>query len=135
MRRPMPFQRRAVAFALLLLSGLLWSGFAGSSGDPWIRHSRFEDFSKGTFGNGGENIYAARAGGIQMIHRWDFNNDGYIDLISGNDHNPIENEDILVYWGTAEGPQSLFPELWRQGPLARLTREWKARERNATRLP
>jgi hypothetical protein len=48
-------------------------GLALSRGTPerWITHSSFEDFSRGTLGDGGVNLYAARSSSLQMIHRLD----------------------------------------------------------------
>src|SRR6266853_4207672 len=88
----------AVALALALRS-------ADEPLQRWITHSSSEDFSRGTLGDGGVNLYAARSGGLQMIHRLDFNNDGYLDLFAAQDHNVIESEDILIYWGAAGGPR------------------------------
>jgi hypothetical protein len=101
----------------------------------WITHSGFDDFSRGTPGDGGVNLYAARSGGLQMIHRLDFNNDGYLDLFAAQDHNTIESEDTLIYWGSAGGPRSLLPELPEYQPMGRLLREIRAREGAASRLP
>ena len=39
----------------------------------------FEQFSKGTFENGGQNIYVSRNGVLQRIWQFDVNKDGYID--------------------------------------------------------
>ena len=36
----------------------------------WITHSSFEDFSRGTLGDGGVNLYAARSGGLQTEADW-----------------------------------------------------------------
>ena len=123
-----------VAVAVLALALAL-----RSAGDEtlqrWITHSSSDDFSRGTLGDGGVNLYAARSGGLQMSHRLDFNNDGYLDLFAGQDHNTIESEDILIYWGGAGGPRSLLPELHEYQPMGRLLREIRAREGAATRLP
>ena len=61
-----------------------------------------------------------------MIHRWDFNLDGNLDLFVGQDHNPVENEDVLVYWGRADGLRSLLPPIPDMQPLGRLLREIRA---------
>ena len=49
----------------------------------WTAHG-FEDFSKGTFGNAGQNLYVSRAGVLQRIHQFDLNQDGYFDLVFCN---------------------------------------------------
>ncbi|MDA0814186.1 MAG: VCBS repeat-containing protein [Verrucomicrobia bacterium] len=38
-----------------------------------------------------------------MIHRWDFNNDGFLDLLVGQSHNQVDNEDAFIYWGSNSG--------------------------------
>ena len=55
----------------------------------WI-HRRFEQFSKGSFDNGGDNLYVNAKGIIEMIHRFDVNNDGYVDIVLPNAHGYIE---------------------------------------------
>lgn len=102
---------------------------------PWITHNRYEDFAQGTVGDGGSNLYIARSGTVQMLHRWDLNNDGFLDVFVGQDHNQVENAEVLVYWGSQDGPRSILPDVPDQQPLARLLRELAARNGNATRLP
>ena len=46
-----------------------------------IVHEGFKDFSRGQFENAGQNIYVSRDGRIQLIQRWDLNNDGFYDLL------------------------------------------------------
>lgn len=106
-----------------------------STEDQWIVHSSFKDFSGGMSGDSGSNLFISQAGEIQMIHRWDFNNDGFLDLFVGQDHDIVENEDILIYWGQKQGPQSILPDLPTHQPLGRLLRQIAAREKAATRLP
>jgi len=43
----------------------------------------FDGFSKGTFGNAGQNFYVSRAGVLQCIHQFDLNRNGYFDLVLG----------------------------------------------------
>ncbi|MCH2201996.1 MAG: VCBS repeat-containing protein [Fuerstiella sp.] len=105
------------------------------SDEPWIHHSRFTDFASGTLEDGGSNLYITREGSLQMIHRWDFNNDGYLDLWVGQDHDVVEDADVLVYWGSEKGPRSLFPPLREHQPLVRLMRQFHSREKKVTKLP
>ena len=103
--------------------------------EPWVVHRTFEDFSTGTLGDGGSNLYVTRSGTVQMIHRWDLNNDGFLDIFLAQDHDILENVDALVYWGRDGGPQSILPELRELQPRARLLRQIRQREANVTRLP
>ena len=38
----------------------------------------FEAFSRGTLGNGGQNLYVSRAGVLQRIHQYDLNRNGFV---------------------------------------------------------
>lgn len=62
----------------------------------WITRG-FNDFRAGTFGNGGQNLYVSRAGVLQRIHQYDFNNDGYLDLIFCNSQNHWERAATSVF--------------------------------------
>ncbi len=55
---------------------------------PW-RTEGFEGFSRGTFGNGGQNLYVSRAGILQRIFQYDLAHHGYLDLVfpQTQDHN------------------------------------------------
>ena len=44
----------------------------------------FDAFRRGTFGNGGQNLYVSRAGVLQRIHQFDLNRNGYVDLVICN---------------------------------------------------
>jgi hypothetical protein len=44
-------------------------------------------------------MYVSAAGKIELINRWDFNNDGYIDLVFANSHPQAEKLDADIYWG------------------------------------
>ena len=57
----------------------------------------FEAFRRGTFGNGGQNIYVSKAGVLQRIHQTDITRNGYIDLIYCNSQNHEELVPIEVY--------------------------------------
>ena len=91
--------------------------FVSAESTVWIRHSGFEDFAKGTFGDSGRNTYVSAAGHVQMIHRWDLNLDGFPDLLFTQDENSrSETPDALVYFNHRGGFASLFPPLWREHP-------------------
>ena len=51
----------------------------------WVEDT-FEDFIDGNLDASGQNIYVRRDGTISTIHRYDINNDGYLDLFFGNTH-------------------------------------------------
>jgi len=46
----------------------------------------FEEFIDGTLDASGNNIYVSRDGKIRTIHHFDYNNDGYIDLLLPQTH-------------------------------------------------
>jgi len=61
----------------------------------------FEDFRKGSFGNGGQNIYVSANGTLQRIHHSDINLDGEVDLLFCNSQaheeyvHPVAYGDVL----------------------------------------
>jgi hypothetical protein len=134
-----------VALCLLRIAGLVLAlstarGFAQDAPrdeetTPWVLHNSFEHFRQGSFGDGGTNLYAAASGAVEMIHRWDLNNDGFLDLAVGQSHNTTDNEDLFIYWGAEGGPRSLMPPLPQLQPLGRLLHQVRLREKTMTRLP
>jgi hypothetical protein len=62
----------------------------------WI-HKGLDQFSKGSFDNGGDNLYVNAKGTIEMIHRFDVNNDGYLDIVLPNSHGYIERGPTWIY--------------------------------------
>lgn len=68
----------------------------GADESVWVTEG-FEQFRRGNFGNGGENLYVSRAGGLQRIHQFDLDHNGYLDLPFANcqDHN--ESAPSYVY--------------------------------------
>lgn len=57
----------------------------------------FEGFSRGTLGNGGQNLYISAAGVLQRIHNYDVNNDGYPDLLFANSQSMGERPPVYLY--------------------------------------
>ncbi len=57
----------------------------------------FEEFRKGTFGNGGQNLYVSANGTLQRIFNFDINGDGYFDLPIANSHAMNEKPPLFVY--------------------------------------
>jgi hypothetical protein len=78
----------------LLLAFLLWG--TPAAGDEWTEAS-FDDFRDGSFFDAGSNIYVSRKGRIQIINRWDLNDDGFLDLIMPAGHGQTEKEDTYLY--------------------------------------
>jgi hypothetical protein len=57
----------------------------------------FEAFRRGTFGNGGHNLYVSRAGILQRIYQFDLTGNGFIDLVFCNSQSHWEKPDALIY--------------------------------------
>ena len=124
---------RNILLLSIILSGAVSA--ADRNSESWLTHSTFEDFSSGTLQDGGANTFIARDGKLQMIHRWDLNNDGFLDLLVGQDHDHVENVDLFIHWGSRDGPQSLLPPVPDHQPLSRLLGEVRTREKRISRLP
>ena len=100
-----------------------------------IRHRGFDDFIKGSFDDGGARLYVSKSGAVELIPRWDLNNDGQLDLVMSQDHNPIENVDAFIYWGTPEGYHSFFPPFWKELPAFKLIKMVDFSQQYMTLLP
>lgn len=101
-----------------------------------IRHDHFEDFRRGSFPDGGANIYVSRKGNVQLIPRWDLNGDGFLDLLINQDHNAIETVDAFIYWGARDGYRSLFPPFWKETmPAYKIVQAIERRKEHVTFLP
>jgi hypothetical protein len=110
-------EARSKALLSLLALAAPFQPLTADPGPASIRHSTFEDFAAGEFPDGGRNVYVARDGTIQLIHRWDLNRDGHLDLLFTQDMTYVtETPDALIYWGSHEGFVSLFPPMWEQRP-------------------
>ena len=57
----------------------------------------FDGFSKGSFENGGQNLYVSRKGVLQRIFQYDINQDGYPDLLFSNSQSMNERPPVYVY--------------------------------------
>lgn len=81
---------------------LMLNGTALAS--EWTETS-FEDFTDGTYSDGGVNIYTTADGTIKFIgQQLDVNNDGYMDIVfSNNYNNSTWNLNSYIYWGSASG--------------------------------
>jgi hypothetical protein len=64
--------------------------------------SSFEEFRDGQFDDGGANVYVSRQGSIELINRWDLNQDGFLDLVFANTHPHSEKQDAVIFWGNGK---------------------------------
>ncbi len=112
------------------------SGDTGAAGNGGFKvvHQGFEAFSKGEFENAGQNIYVSRGGRVQLIHRWDLNNDGYYEFVFSNTHNVmVGGVDALGYLQTRRGFRSAISPVHRSIALYDLwlqeekSRDWVVR--------
>ena len=87
-----PYSRGLLACLLLVLG--ITSSFAQ---DVLWREESFEAFSEGTLEDGGANTYISARGAIQLVNRWDYNNDGYIDLLLVGTHDHRQTLDASIY--------------------------------------
>ena len=72
------------------------------SGQKIWKQNSYNDFVKGTFDDGGANMYVSHNGRIQAINRWDVNNDGFVDILCVNTHSLVEKLDLSIYWGNGK---------------------------------
>ena len=87
---------------LILYLAVFLSNFLCTINAAEIWHTQgFTDFSKGTFGNSGQNIYVSHSGELQRIHQSDIDLDGEIDLLFCNSQgheeyvHPVAYKDVL----------------------------------------
>ena len=72
----------------------------------WITEG-FDAFRRGTFGNGGQNIYVSKKGILQRIFQYDLDRNGYVDLVYANCQNHSESAPSYVY--TMDGTRTELP--------------------------
>ncbi len=80
----------------------------------WVT-AGFEAFRRGTFGNGGQNLYVSAAGVLQRIYQYDLTRNGYFDLVFANCQNHHESAPSFLY--DMDGNSTLLPG---QGSIAGL---------------
>ena len=70
----------------------------------------FEDFRKGTFGNGGQNIYCSKKGTLQRIFNYDVLDTGYPCIPVANSHGMGERPDLRILTENGRGfAESFLP--------------------------
>lgn len=75
-----------------------------------FNHHSYQDFIKGKVSDSGGNLYISKNGKIQFVNLFDFNADGFPEVVVNNDHNGYDTPDALVYHNTSSGLRSLtFP--------------------------
>ena len=74
---------RALGFLLPLFLTLIPSQAAKKT--VWVEDS-FQDFADGRLDASGQNLYVSRDGSIRTIHRFDLNQDGFLDLVFNSTH-------------------------------------------------
>ena len=120
-------------WVLLLLASTLGSARGAESS---VVHEGFEAFSKGTFEHAGQDIYVSRRGRIQLIRRWDLNNDGFYDLPFASTHNVmVGSVDALGYLQTDRGYRSVLSPLHRSLALYDLWLQEEKSRSSTLRLP
>jgi hypothetical protein len=103
-------RRLAVAFG----AGALVTGLMGAPVN-WVDDT-FADFAQGQLEESGQNLYAARDGSLRAIHRFDLNQDGWIDLLFNGTHDYTFDRTASVGTPGADGISAL-PSLDVKGSL------------------
>lgn len=70
----------------------------------WVQRG-FDQFARGSFGSGGDNLYVNARGEIEMVYRFDVNNDGHVDIVLPNSHGYIERGPTWIYTQTGRDGQ------------------------------
>jgi len=129
---PMRIRKQFWVLFLLLCAALV---LVGAPNTEVIKQSGFADFAQGTLGNSGANLYVSRNGQIQVINRWDLNNDGHVDVLISNDHDVVEIIDAFLYSSKPDGFHSVLPPLWKERPVAQIALNELASKESLNRLP
>ena len=77
-----------------------------AGGAPFFRHASFADFAQGSLSSPGTGLYVARKGErgeIRWVNRYDYNTDGFPEVVAVNDHNHYDTAPAVLYRWTKEG--------------------------------
>jgi len=108
---------------------------AQNSDSTSIIQKGFDGLKQGSFGDSGANTYVSAKGNLQTVHRSDLNHDGEIDLLFVQDHNLDFAPDSMIYWGGANGPESLLPEMSAYRPPYTLLKHAENAQKSITWIP
>ena len=67
-------------------AGLAFVLFLSNLSAQTFFEETYEDFADGKLDAAGQNLYVSRDGAVRSIHRFDLNQDGFIDLVFNNTH-------------------------------------------------
>src|SRR5690349_8719397 len=90
---------RVTQFLLALTAFVVFAARAvhsPRSARTWTQHG-FADFAAGDFGRSLGNLYVSASGRLQMVYRWDLNDDGVIDLVFANSHDISWKLPVSIY--------------------------------------
>lgn len=80
------------ASGIISLIGMITAGMCCQTADAQtFTDDSFEDFRAGTLDAAGQNLYVSRDGKVRTIHRFDYDRDGYIDLLLPQTHDTYSN--------------------------------------------
>ncbi len=85
------------------LTAALIAAFQQTGGRVVWRQDSYAEFRKGTLEDGGANTYISARGAVELVNRWDYNNDGNIDLLFVGNHDHAENLDAWLYPNSSHG--------------------------------
>ncbi len=95
---------KRVRRSFIVLGYFLMSALPAQQGVDWTE-DRFEDFAGGRLDEAGQNLYVSRDGSVRTVHRFDLNQDGFIDLLFNSTH---DNTYLVPATQAASGPERRF---------------------------
>ncbi|MBM3746951.1 MAG: VCBS repeat-containing protein, partial [Acidobacteria bacterium] len=132
---------------LVALPSLLWSAeppvvggqAAPAGGTTFFRHATFADFAQGSLSSAGTGLYLARKGDrgeIRFVNRFDYNDDGFPEVVAVNDHNHYDTTPAILYRWTKDGALlSLRPPVADDRPGYEVLEHYVRARQQATLLP